>query len=371
MIHHFTVFHLPYIDLLREMGYTVHVAARDVLGGESRRLLDERADLVIDIPFDRSPVSKSNLPAYRQLEKLINENDYDIVHCNTPVVGVMTRLAARKARKKGTKVIYTAHGFHFFTGAPAQNWLVYYPLEKFLGRHFTDCLITVCSEDYDRAVARRLCGRVERIPSIGVDSSRFSPANEDDRARLRESLGYDGGDIVCLCVGELNKNKNQALLISAMPAVLEKAPGFRLILVGYGPSEGELHALAEEKGVGGAVSFLGQRTDVPELTGACDIIASASFREGFGMAVAEGMAAGKPVCLSRNRGHCESNIDGRTALFFDPNSREEAEAALIKLSVDPELRARLGAEAAERAKLFTSDKVAEELRRIYTEVAEG
>jgi glycosyltransferase EpsD len=81
-----------------------------------------------------------------KLKNIIADNDYDIIHCHTPVGGALARIAARNYRKRGTKVIYTAHGFHFFEGSPVKNWILYYPLEKWLSR-FTDVLITLNSEE--------------------------------------------------------------------------------------------------------------------------------------------------------------------------------------------------------------------------------
>lgn len=143
---HICQFHKPLAEVLHEHGCEVHVAARDNLAEKNGLKLDF-VDKVFNVPFARSPKSLDNIKAYRQLKKIIDEGGYDVIHCNTPMGGVVTRLAARKARKKGTKVFYTAYGFHFYQGAPKKNWIVFYPIEKFFSR-LTDKLITITAEDY-------------------------------------------------------------------------------------------------------------------------------------------------------------------------------------------------------------------------------
>ena len=142
---HINTFHLPYIKFFKEKGYETHVCSKNDFIGEE--CIIPNCDIHYDIQFERSPMNIKNIKAYMQLKKIINENEYEIIHCNTPVASILTRLAAIKARKKGTKVIYTAHGFHFFKGAPLLNWMLYYPAEKICS-YFTDILITINKEDY-------------------------------------------------------------------------------------------------------------------------------------------------------------------------------------------------------------------------------
>src|SRR5665647_3590526 len=162
-----------------------------------------------DIPSQRSPCKLNNIRAYHQLKSIIDENKYEIIHCHTPMGGVLARLAARAARKQGTKVIYTAHGFHFCKGAPIINWLVYYPLEKILSR-LTDCLITINEEDYALAVKQRLkAKRIERVHGVGVDTERFKPMGESHKSESRINIGYKSDDFLMFYAAEFNKNKNQ------------------------------------------------------------------------------------------------------------------------------------------------------------------
>ena len=158
---------------------------------------------VYDIPFSRSPLNKSNLSAYRQLKKIVESGEYDIVHCHTPVAAMITRLACRRGRKKGTKVIYTAHGFHFYKGAPKINWLIYYPIEKICS-YITDVLITINKEDYTLAQKKMRAKKVEYVPGVGIAVNKFANpgvTKKQKREELKNSsksplFGGNYGDFI-------------------------------------------------------------------------------------------------------------------------------------------------------------------------------
>ena len=214
VLSHICQFHLPHMRMLQEHGWKVHVAARDNLAVKNGLQL-KYCDKFIEIPFSRSPKSTDNLRAYRQLKKLLTEERYDIILCNTPMGGIVTRLAAKKARKQGTKVVYMAHGFHFFKGAPKKAWMIFYPIEKYMAK-YCDLLITINEEDY--ALAKEKFSKrtkVAHIHGVGVDETRFHPATPEEQLAMREAEGLTAEDFVILCTGELNENKNQKTLVSA------------------------------------------------------------------------------------------------------------------------------------------------------------
>lgn len=174
---HIAQFHKPLIKMLKDNGYEVHVAARDNLAEKNGLLLLE-PDKVFNVPFDRSPISKNNIKAYKELSKILSKNNYSIVHCNTPMGGIITRLATQKYRKNGTKVFYTAHGFHFYKGAPLKNWLIYYPVEKWFAK-YTDKLITISNEDFNIVTKNKFKTKIEHIHGVGVNTEKyFKPTNE-------------------------------------------------------------------------------------------------------------------------------------------------------------------------------------------------
>ena len=184
---HICQFHRSLVEVLHANGCEIHVAAKDNLAEKNGLKLDF-VERVFNVPFSRSPKSKDNLRAYKELKKIIDAGNYDVIHCNTPMGGIVTRLAARKARKQGAKVYYTAHGFHFYKGAPKKNWIVFYPIEKFFSR-MTDKLITITKEDYELASRKFHC-QVERIHGVGVDENRYHPVSIEEQLSSENSLVF-------------------------------------------------------------------------------------------------------------------------------------------------------------------------------------
>ena len=353
---HICQFHLPYFKRFREMGYEVHVAAHDNLS-EKNGLALRDVDKFFEVPFRRSPFSLKNLSAKRQLKRIIDEGEYDIIVCNTPVGGIVTRAAARRARRRGTKVYYIAHGFHFYRGASKKNWLLFYPIEKHYSKK-CDGVLVINEEDYLFA-KERFKTPVYRIHGIGVDASRHRRPTPDEREILRDELGV-GDRFVALCTGELNANKNQSSLVRLVPKLKEEIPEFKLWLAGNGPLAGELSALIEELGVSDAVEMLGYRTDIERFVRASDIVLTASRREGVPFNVIEAQLTGVPVVASENRGHRELIKDGETGLMSTDGMYEN----VVKLYRDPALRDAISQRAELSAKNYTAESVEKELFEI-------
>ena len=366
--YHFTAFHFPLIDLLHENGYEVHIAAKAIPDKEPLKRLTERIDVFHDIDFDRSPLSKKNIAAYKALKKLIDEGGYDVVHCNTPVVGILSRLAARKARKNGTKVIYTAHGFHFYKGASKLNWLIFYPIEKLCGSLFTDCLITIGDEDEARAKRLKLCKTVRRIHGVGVDAAKYTNTDEETKNELRAEYGFSGSDVLCLCTGELNANKNQKLLINSLQYLKESCPDFKILFAGAGDSEEELKSIIEQLGVGNSAQLIGYRADIDRLLKISDFVASASYREGLPVNIIEGMFSKKAAVVTPNRGHDELVKENESGLFVPTDDPKECALAFERLYKDKNLRLSMGEKAYERAQKYSSAIVKKELEEIYQDI---
>lgn len=353
---HICHFHLPYLKAFKEMGYEVHVGANDNLDVKPGLEL-KWTDKLFDIPFNRSPVSTDNIKAKKQLAKIINEENYDLIICNTPICSVVTRMAAKKARKQGTRVIYIAHGFHFYKGASKKNWMLYYPIEKHYAKK-CDAVITINEEDYLFA-KRKFKTDVYRIHGIGVDGERHRPPTAEERDSLRGELGVSD-KFVCLCTGELNKNKNQAKLIKLVSGIRREIPEFKLWLAGNGPLEEELKELVAQLGVGDAVEFLGYRSDIERYVRAADVVATASMREGVPFNVIEAQLTGVPVVASENRGHRELIRNGETGLISDSEFCEN----IIRLYKDEELRHSISRDAMKFARAYTAGAVKGELFEI-------
>jgi glycosyltransferase EpsD len=357
--YHFNAFHLPYMKWFKEQGWEVHVAAK---GDMDLPFVDKKYNL----PIQRSPFSLQNVKAYRELKNIIHQNEYKIIHSHTPVGGVLARLASRNARENGTKVMYTAHGFHFCKGSPLLNWLIYYPIEKWLAR-FTDCLITINEEDFNRANQHHFkADRIEHVHGVGVNTEKFRPAEKEYKKELRIAYGYNVGDFLMFYAAEFNKNKNQQLLIRALSHIIDETPKAKLLLAGEGPLLQECRKLANKLGVEERVHFLGLRKDIEQLLQISDVAVGSSFREGLPVNIMEAMSCGLPVIATVNRGHRElitNQQEGWLIQSFNPQMFAKKMKLLAK---DPAQRAVMGSNGRRLIiNKFSTNKILQEKSAIY------
>jgi glycosyltransferase EpsD len=360
---HIYQFHIPTINMLKQKGYEIHVAAKNNL--VERGLSLDMVDKVFDIPFARSPIKITNLKAYRKLNKIISENNYDYIHCNTPVGGIVTRLASKKARIAGTKVIYTAHGFHFYKGAPLLNWIIYYPIEKLMA-NCTDYLITITEEDYKLAIERGFETNIVHVHGVGVNNEKFVPVPQNEINKLRKQNKFDEQDFIVLCIGELNNNKNQSTILRAMPELIKKIPNMKLLLAGIGPNKEMLENLVKVNKLENHVVFLGYRTDINLFIGLCNIVVSASFREGLPLNIMEAMACSKPVIASRNRGHFELVKDKVTGLLVDADSIADFASSIEYMYLNKDYMDDFGKKGYNSIKPYIVSNVMNEIKNLYS-----
>ena len=354
-------FFKAHIDMLVKNGHRVDLACNDT-DWPIDEIYNELGCRFFHVDFSRQPLCKDNLKAYRQLGQMIRNEKYDIVHCHTPNAAVITRLVCRKLRKKsGLKVFYTAHGFHFYKGAPKLNWLVFYPIEKLCSR-FTDTLITINTEDYELAKTRFHAKRVYYSPGVGIDVAKFQNV-QIDRAAVRQQIGVPEESFLLMSVGELNGNKNHQVVLKAL-AQLGK-PHVHYAIAGVGEHKEQLLALADELGVAKQFHLLGYRRDIPELLPAADVFCFPSIREGLGLAAVEAMACGLPVVAADNRGtrsFVVSGVNGYSCTHEDTNAFATAIAALM---ADKDVRERMGQEGRRTAEGFSVHRVLTILQEVY------
>ena len=363
---HICQFHKPLVEMLHEHNCEVHVAARDNLAEKNGLKLDF-AEKVFDVPFSRSPKSKDNIKAYKQLKKIIDEGQYDVIHCNTPMGGIVTRLAARKARKNGTKVFYTAHGFHFYKGAPKKNWIVFYPIEKIFANHYTDKLITITNEDYDLANKKFKC-QIEWIHGVGVDEKRYFPISEEEKKKLRLEMGHNENQKLILCIGELLPNKNQHMAIRMMPEIVKKYPDAMLLIAGNGPEKNNLENLIAELGLQNNVKLLGYVTNLEDYQHIADMCVSCSKREGLPLNIVEAMMSGTPVVATYNRGHRELITDEQNGYLVSINDNSSMIEKVLTLLDDINIYKSTSENAILKGNEYSKTAVIEELRKVYSNV---
>ncbi|MBO6215336.1 MAG: glycosyltransferase [Lachnospiraceae bacterium] len=368
------LFSMDNIAILRDLGYEVDVACNFGPGSitSPERVAEFRKELgasgieSFDVPIPRSPLALPKLvSSYQKLRKLSRTRRYDIVHCQSPIGGVLIRLAFRKARQRGTRVIYTAHGFHFFDGAGRVAWMVYYPVEKALSK-ITDVLITINREDYERSKTFGAKKNVY-IPGIGVHTAEFRNTETDREAKRRE-LGISPEDFVFMSTGQLSVRKNQEVVIRA----LAKTPNNRVkyLIVGFGESGEALKALTRELSLQDRVIFAGYRGDVRELLHAVDAFVFPSLQEGLPVALMEAMSVGLPIVCSSIRGNVDLLTDGEGGYLCDCHDPEGFAAAMKKVAeADSYERERMRQCNLNAMEHFDTNIVNKAMRELYKEVS--
>ncbi|MDM5285514.1 glycosyltransferase family 4 protein [Peribacillus frigoritolerans] len=352
-------FLVPHIKALIKQGHQVDIACN--INQDVNPEIVKLGCSIYNIEFSRSPISFNNYHAYKKLLKLIILEKYNIIHTHTPIASVCVRLAKRKV--KGLKVIYTAHGFHFFKGAPLKNWLIYYPIEKWLSK-YTDVLITINNEDFLRAKKSFNARKVHIIPGIGLDVKKLEEVDIDYQKK-RSEFGVDKTTFVLLTVGELNSNKNQETIIKSLSKLEDS--NIKLLICGEGPLKYYLEKLAKELGVDKQVKLLGYRKDIPEICKVSDLFMFPSKREGLGMAALEAMACGLPIITSNIHGITDYSINGITGYVCDPNDINKFAESIRDLKNNAKLREKIRRENIKRVKKYDLENSIRIMSNIYKE----
>lgn len=352
-------FEMNNVKLLQELGYEVHYAANynTPSYGDDNSRLDGTGIIRHQVDFVRSPYSIKNISAYCQLKKLMKENKFSLVHCHTPMGGALARIAAHSARIKN--VIYTAHGFHFYKGAPLKNWLIYYTMEYLLS-YWTFQQICINKEDYKIAKRKFHAAKVDYIPGVGLDCSKFGKGF-DDANEIKKELGLPLDKKILLSAGELIKRKNHETIIKAIKALNDE--NIIYVICGHGELDEYLKKLAQDLKVQNSVRFLGYRNDIYRIYQIADLFVFPSYQEGLPFALLEAMASGKAAVCSKIRG----NIDliKQEEIMVDAKDVEGFCKVISKVLSDEEYRKRLEEQNLKTAKRFDKKSVMKIMNRIY------
>lgn len=362
-------FNMTNIEVLEKLHYKIDVAF-DINHGNNidekekerfKKELEERNIDIHQIDFSRSFLNLfGHIKAYKQINNLRKNNHYDIVHAHMPISSFLTRLAFRNERKNGTKVIYTAHGFHFFKGAPIINWILYYPLEL-LASYWTDTLILINKEDY--TLAKKMHAKsVVYTPGIGVDVDRFFNAKANKKALLSQ-LNIPGNKFILLSIGELNDNKNQRLMIEALHELNNL--DIYLLLVGVGENKEKLQKLINEYGLTNNIKLLGYRKDVDKICKLADCFIHTPKREGLGLASLEAMAVGLPVITTITSGTKDYTTNGITGYCIENDSVDELVSAINKMYLDKKFRNKCSKNNKEIVKKFSKEESRKVIEKVY------
>jgi glycosyltransferase involved in cell wall biosynthesis len=347
-----------FIKVLLEEGHTVDIAT-NAQTSQVPACYREWGCTIYQIDTSRSPISVGNLKAIKQIRDIVDTNRYDIVHCHTPLAAMSTRFACMKSRRKGTRVLYTAHGFHFYKGAPLKNWLLFYPVEKICAR-FTDVLITINQEDYIFAKRHLKAKRIEYVSGVGVDLKRFGEVTTEKQIK-RSELGIPEDKVLLFSIGELNENKNHETIIRAIANM-----DVHYMIAGTGKLQVYLQRVIDELMLGDRVKLLGFRNDIGQLCKAADIFVFPSFREGLPVSVIEAMASGLPCVASKIRGNMDL-VAAEGGFLCAPDDVHGFANAIKTLSTDMQLCRSMGVFNQSRAKEFDVLVVNKQLKKIYAE----
>lgn len=349
----------PCLKVALDMGY-------DVFFGTNRENPEElKCELPVKMydshTYRSITAFGDNKIAYDNLKKLVNENPIEVIHCNTPVGGMIGRLIGK--RYHIDKVIYTVHGFHFYKNAPLFNRTVLKWAEMLMA-HWTDAIITINEEDFQSAQKFKLKkgGKVYKVHGVGIDTSQYG-TDERVRSEKRAELGLSDADFAIISVGDLNDNKNNGVIISAMEKL--QKDNVHYFLCGVGEKQDELQRQADDAGLHDKVHFLGYRNDVKELYQAADCFVMPSFREGLSRSIMEAMASGLPCVVSRIRGNVDLVDDEKGGFLLAPTDAEGFASAIEKLCGSRAMRDEMQKYNLEKIKEFDSLVVEEELRNIY------
>jgi glycosyltransferase EpsD len=355
---HFLRFHIPYFKWFKDQGYEVHVACQ---GNE----IIPYCDVKHLIAIERNPFHTNNLKAIQQLREISINNDFKLIHCHTAMGSVITRLACKNLMGSETKILYTAHGFHFFKGSPKFYWLLYYPMEKYLSK-FTDAIITINREDFDLLKSSQFKNKHSfQINGIGVSNDKFTPVNRNTKIALRKLNNFDANDFILIYVAEFINRKNHQFIIECSSLLKTKIPNLKIVFAGRGILKDKMELKVNQLHLNDTINFLGFRDDVNDLMRMADVGISASKQEGLGLNLIEEMMVGLPIVATIDRGHNEIVIHGENGYLFEQNNKLMFNNFVLALANDPEKYNILAKNAIKSSQKFALSNSLIQMENIY------
>lgn len=356
-------FLLPFARYFRDCGWVVDAFASGV--GE---LVDRRAfDNLHEARWTRRPINVlAQCSSIAQVRRVVNKGNYDIVHVHTPIAAFVTRFALR--HRPRTRIVYTAHGFHFqIGGGRLSNW-AYRNLERIAGR-WTDRLIVINAEDFGAALECSIVPRDRLVfmPGIGIDLAHYSRRAQVlvEAREVRQKCGIAPGATVFLCIGEIGRRKRQIDVLRAFAGLQERDS--HLLFAGTGPLLTKCKLLAQTLGCADRVHFLGNRRDVPALLAASNSAVLVSEREGLPRSVMEAMAMSVPVIGTRIRGTEDLLKNGGGILVPVGDIRAQTQA-MSHICRNPEDAAVMGRRGSQVIQGYGIDRILDAHAHLYEEL---
>lgn len=365
-------FNMSNIEILQKKEIKVEVACnfkdRSVWNSKSiekfQRKLKKIGVETIQIDFPRNPLKLKQVnKAYKQLKILLSERKYLFVHTHTPIASAIVRLVVKELKKEDIKIVYTAHGFHFHKKSQKRDWILYYPIEKWLSK-YTYMIITINNEDFK--IAEKFSALKKRyIPGVGVDINKIANIKININNK-KNSLNLPENSKVVLSIGEISDRKNHQVIISAIARLKRKEIYY--LICGRGESKNKLLKLSKKLKLSKNVKFLGFRDDVGELCHLADVGAFPSKIEGLGFAGIEILSAGTPLVSSNIHGINDYSIDGVTGYTNSPKDVNGFAEAIKKILDNKENAKKMGEKGQEIVKKFSKENSIKAMKEIYKEI---
>lgn len=353
----FTKFLIPQLKSFKEQEYEIHIAA------QSEDIKIPYVDKKFDVCFARNFSLFKNIKSYNQMKNILKNEHYDIISCHTPFGGAITRLAYKNSHIKDTKIIYMAHGFHFYKGAPYINWLLFYNAEKYLAK-YTNKIITINQDDYNIAKSK-FNSDVHLVNGVGLDTSKFDfKLSDKEKDVLLQELNIPKDSFVMIYAAELLPGKRQVWLLNALKNTLNENKKFHLLLPGKDSMDGECQKLAEKLNISDQVHFLGFRKDIPKLLMISNLALSSSMREGLPVNIMEAIYCGLPIVATDCRGNRDLISNGKNGYTIPINAMELFAEKVLYFSKLKDL-AKIKEENKKIISPYLLDNVLKEIMDIY------
>ena len=295
----------------------------------------------------------------KQLRRLAQERDIDLVHSHLPYASIGARITIPR-----TPSVYTEHNV----------WECYRGITRRAN------MLTLGVEDHVFAVSDhvRLSMRIPlglrtvvRMPPVETLYHGIDPAAVAGWARtdgVRAELGIPASAPLVGTVANLRAEKGLDTMIIAVDSVRREIPEMRLVVVGSGPMESQLRELVHRRHLERNVMFVGYRTDAPRIAAAFDVFALSSIHEGLSIALIEAMALGRPSVVTETGGLSEVIHDGGEGLVVPPGDPDGLAAGILRLLRDPDLRAQFGERAKTRAASFDLRRAVWRMEQVYEDL---
>ena len=348
-------FNMPYVRHLSDLGFKVSL----VSGGEN---VYEGIDKHYNIAFSRKPWSFKNIRSFFKLRKVFSEY-YDIIYFSTSVVGSFGRLAL--IGKKRGRVIYSAHGYNFYSVSGKECGKIFIPVERLLAK-VCDCIFTMNEEDYQATLRYGIkCKEVYNLPGVGINTKRFQKLDASEKKLLRERAGFNPDSFILFYAAELTSRKNQIVLFPVIKRLVERGLNVQLLLAGSGALENKYKTIVKDMGLEQYVSFLGFRRDVPNLLSLSDVLFASSLTEGLPINMIEGLASGLPVVATKVRGHVDLIEEGKNGFLFDPSDSGKASQDIERLVLDNKLYQAMSSNARSSAQKYDIEEVLPQYDKVW------